>query len=149
MNKKLLACYTLTTLTLVACSQPGPHNSSSGYELTYARPKTAAELRAELLDRERGTPSQYLTVDAKHWRNLIGQLVIEGDITNQATLANFKDPVLSVTWYSKTNTELETMEYPVYELVQAQHTKHFKLKTNAPGHVASVAMGVAGATPVE
>jgi hypothetical protein len=135
-------------LALSAYTQPGPYTSNS-YTEAPERPKTAAELRAELLDRERGTPSQYLTVEAKHWRNLIGQLVIEGDVANQATLVNFKDPVLSVTWYSKTNTELETKTYPVYELVQAQHTRHCKRKTEAPGYVATVALGIADATPVE
>lgn len=75
--------------------------------------------------------------------------MIEGDVFNQATLANFKDPVLSVTWYSKTNTEPDTKSYPVYELVQAQHSRHFKLKTEAPGYVATVALGISDATSIE
>ena len=138
----------LLLLTLCACSQPGSYRSPS-YTAAPERPKTAVELRAELLDRERGAPTEYLQVEAKPWCNLTGQLVIEGDVANQATLANFKAPVLSVTWYSQTNTELETKSYPVYELVRAQHSRHFKCKAEAPGYVATVALGIADATPVE
>jgi hypothetical protein len=70
-------------------------------------------------------------------------------VANSATLARFKDPVLSVTWFSKTGTELETMQYPIYELVQAQGSKHFKLKTQAPDYVATVSLGIASAVAVE
>ena len=61
----------------------------------------------------------------------------------------YKDSMLSVTWYSKTHTEVGTKEYPIYELVPAQGTAHYKLKTDAPGYVATVALGISGATAVE
>ena len=54
-----------------------------------------------------------------------------------------------MTWYSKTNTEVGTKEYPVYELVRAKGATHFKLKTDAPGYVATVALGISGATAVD
>lgn len=90
-----------------------------------------------------------MQVEATYHRNFINQLVLEGDIASSATLATYKDPVLSVTWVSKTDTELETVEYPVYEVVRSQGSTHFKLKTKAPNYVASVRVGIAGATPIE
>jgi hypothetical protein len=75
--------------------------------------------------------------------------VLEGDIVSKASLATYKDPVLLVTWVSNTGTELETQQYPVFEVVRTQGSTHFKLKTSAPGYVASVRMGISGATPVE
>ena len=151
MSKQLLLSGALGLAVLLqSCSQANSHGSDSyTTEVEAPRPKTAAELRAELLQREQAAPETYVQVEGKHWRNLIDELVLEGDITNQATLARYKDPVLSVTWYSKTGTELETQHYQIYELVRPQGSAHFKLKTNAPSYVATVALGIASATPID
>jgi hypothetical protein len=119
MTKKLLtlAYAASTLLTLQACSPSTAYNDgpSGAGSLTASveRPKTAAELRAELLDQEQRAPEEYLGVDGTYRRNFINQLVLEGDIASAATLATYKDPVLSVTWYSKTQTEIGTQQYPV------------------------------------
>lgn len=146
-------CFLLLPALLQSCS-PGTaytSDSSGAGSLTASieRPKTAAELRAELLAQEQGSLEEYLQVEATYHRNFINQLVLEGDIASSATLATYKDPVLSVTWVSKTNTELETVQYPMYEIVRSRGATHFKLKTSSPGYVASVRIGIAGATPVE
>lgn len=112
-------------------------------------PKSAAELRAELLAQEQRAPKEYLGVDGTYRRNFISQLVLEGDIVNKASLATYKDPVLSVAWYSKTQTEIGTQQYLVYEVLSPHGSTHFKFKTSAPGEVASVAMGISSATPIE
>ncbi|WP_460584552.1 hypothetical protein [Hymenobacter arcticus] len=154
MNKPLRhLCFLLFPALIQACSPGTAYTSdSSGAGSPTAsveRPQTAAELRAELLAQEQRAPEEYLQVEATYHRNFINQLVLEGDIASSATLATYKDPVLSVTWVSKTDTELETVQYPVYEVVRSQGSTHFKLKTSAPGYVASVRVGIAGATPVE
>jgi hypothetical protein len=111
--------------------------------------KTAEELRAELLVREQNASEEYLKTTGTYRRNFIDQLVLEGDIANTAGLASFKDPVLTVKWYSKANTQIDTKQYQIYELVRAQHTTHFKLKTSAPDYVESVSMGVLEATSLD
>jgi hypothetical protein len=155
MTKQLLTlAYVVgTLLTLQSCrpitTYAGDQSGPGGLTASVERPKSAAELRAELLIQEQHSPEDYLQVEATYHRNFINQLVLEGDIASTATLATYKDPVLAVTWVSKTDTELETVKYPVYELVRSQGSTHFKLKTSAPGYVASVRVGIAGATPVE
>jgi hypothetical protein len=144
-----LVIYSLTLFTLTqSCTQVQSH-SSSYMAPPIEQPKTAAELRAELLAQEQSVPTTYLAASGTSRRNLIGQLVLEGYIANAATLANFKDPVLSVTWYSKTQTEIGTKEYPIYELVRAKAATPFKLKTDAPSYVATVALGISRAKAVE
>lgn len=150
---KHLRILLLLPVLLQACS-PGPSytegpSSPSGLTASVERPKSAAELRAELLAQEQGSPADYLVVKGTYRRNLISQLVLEGYIASGATLATYKDPVLSVTWYSKTQTEIGTQQYPVYELLRPHGSAHFKLKTSAPSEVASVAMSVSDAIPVE
>ncbi|MBJ6141796.1 hypothetical protein [Hymenobacter sp. BT559] len=150
MTKALLFTCCLAVLSLIqSCSQGEAYSSHASYTTPLEQPKTAEELRAELLAQEQSDPATYLGVAGTSRRNFINQLVLEGDIANAATLANFKDPVLSVTWYSKTQTELGIKEYPIYELVRAQGTTHFKLKTEEPSYVATVALGIAAATVVE
>lgn len=94
-------------------------------------------------------PAKYLRTRGTSRRNLIDQLVPEGTVANRATLASFKDPVLRVTWYSQTNTALDTHEYRIFERLGPRHTTKFKIKTEAPAYVATVAMGVLEATPVD
>lgn len=155
MPKKLLfsACLVGSLLALQSCSRGSTYSSETSGSDTYTasaeRPKSPEELRAELLAVEQNAPADYLGVEGTYHRNFINQLVLEGDIASKASLATYKDPVLSVTWYSKTQTEIGTQQYPVYELLSPQGSTHFKLKTSAPSEVASVAMSVAGATPVE
>ena len=140
----------LLAILFTSCSSADSYISNSYATTTVAeRPKTAQELRAELLAQEQGAPTEYLQAQGTYRRNLIGQLVLEGDIFNQATLARFKDPVLSVTWYSQTQTELGTQQLPIYEVMGPQDSKHYKLKTDAPSEVATVSIGITGATPIE
>ena len=135
---------------LSATSACSSSDSYSGMSLeTTAAPKTAAEMRAELLAEEQSSPGEYLKVTGTYRRNLIDQLVLEGDIKNTATLATFKDPILIVDWMSKTNTVIDTKQYRVYELVRHGHSAHFKLKTNAPEEVVSVSMGSNEAVAVD
>jgi hypothetical protein len=140
---------------LQACSYESPSTYSTTpadaetYTVSVKRRKTAERLRVKLLATEQRDPSTYLDVVGSYYRNLSSQLVLEGDIESKATLATFKDPVLSVTWYSKTQTEIGTQQYPVNELLRPQSSAHFKLETAAPGEVASVIMGVYEATPVK
>lgn len=150
MTKHLRLLASLSSLVLMqACSEANSYSGSSYTAPVEERPKTAEELRAELLAQEQNAPTEYLKTEGTYRRNFINQLVLEGDIANTATLANFKDPVLTVTWYSKTGTEVGAKEYPIYEVVQAQGTTHYKLKTDAPSFVATVALGISGATAVE
>lgn len=152
MSKRLLFPCALGLLALLqSCSQANSHGSESytTTEVEVPRPRTAEELRAELLQREQGAPTEYLQVAGTYHRNLINQLVLEGDITNQATLARYKDPVLSVTWYSQTQTELGSQQYPIYDVVRSHGSTHYKLKTAAPSEVATVSIGIAGATAIE
>ncbi|HEX8327282.1 MAG TPA: hypothetical protein VF629_07060 [Hymenobacter sp.] len=134
---------------IAACTHAESYDRVDYLTTAVERPKTAEELRAELLERERTSPEEYLTVEGTYRRNFINQLVLEGDITNQATMAKFKDPVLTVTWYSATDTELETKSYSVFEYVRPHGSAHFKLKTEAPSYVAKVGMSIFSATPLK
>lgn len=98
--------------------------------------------------RERQNPRDYLKEQGTWRENLINQTVLEGTITNSATLANFKDVILQVTWLTKTQTELKSERYAVYEYVGAGKTIEYKIKVDAPSAMGGVRIGIDSATPV-
>jgi hypothetical protein len=135
-----LACALAQLGLLPACSHPSDSDTA---------PVEQGETTAELLAQEQRAPEQYLQVSGTHRRNFLNQLVLEGDIANTATRATYKDPLLLVTWFSEAGIELGTKQYPLYELVRAQGSMHFMLKTEAPSYVAAAGMDIATATTVD
>ncbi len=81
--------------------------------------------------------------------NIIGQTVLEGTLKNTASMANYKDPVLTVSWLSKTNTVMESKQCRVYEYVAAGKTIRYKIKVRGPARAKSVKVSVHSATGLE
>jgi len=94
--------------------------------------KTPEQLRADLRQRERNSPQDYLEVHSTMRTNHIGEKVIGGIVTNKASVAVYKDIVLSVIFLSKTEADLGTRELKIYETVPPGHSKTFKFKIMAP-----------------
>jgi hypothetical protein len=114
-----------------------------------SREKSPEELRQELVSRERENPVNYLKIEGTMRNNLIGLKVLEGTITNSASIANFKDVVVEVTWFTKTDTELSKVYYTVYEYVGAGNSIRYKIKADAPGATGGFQINVSSATPAE
>ena len=89
-------------------------------------------LKLTIEEQEKMAPLTFLSVEGKLWENLIGQTVIEGDITSSATVAQFKDVVLKVNFYTKTGTFLGSEDFVVYEFVNPGQSVHFKIKSFGP-----------------
>ena len=86
-------------------------------------------LKLTIEEQEKMAPLTFLSVDGKLWENLIGQTVIEGDITSSATVAHFKDVVLKVNFYTKTGTFLGSEDFVIYEFVKPGQSTYFKIKS--------------------
>jgi hypothetical protein len=114
-------------------------NNSTNY-------KTPEQLRAELVEKERQNPSQYLSDHTTMRENLIDQKVIEGTITNTASVAAFKDMVLEVNFLSKTQTAIATKNFTIYELIEPHQTVKFKFKTYAPSETEKFEASIINAT---
>jgi len=90
-------------------------------------------------EREAENPSQYLTSKGNYNENLIGDKIkITGVITNNATYATYKDIVLEITYYSKTDTPLNTINYTVYEFVAPGASVPFKHKVKNYNNVGRI-----------
>ncbi|MBL0316466.1 MAG: hypothetical protein IPP69_12065 [Flavobacteriales bacterium] len=118
----------------------------------------------ELVSSEKMTPLIYLSVESKmrQDKKLVRQAglfrdaeyapdgaTIFGTIKNSATIAKFKDVVLSVTYFSQTKTKIETREYVIYEFYNPNSTNTFELKVNPPQAMKNFNVEIRAATPVD
>lgn len=101
--------------------------------------------KESLGDTEKKNPKLFLTVTGHDKRNLIGQTVVKGTLSNNAKVATFKDVELRLSFYSKTGTLLEEDPETVFETIAPGKTAEFKSKYFAPKGTDSVAIKVMGA----
>lgn len=114
-------------------------SEKQSYELT----------KQNLMEKEKKNPLDFLTVDGHNKHNIIGQMVIKGTITNNASVAAYKDVDVKLSFYSKTGALLESDKETVYEVVNPGESKNFKTKYFAPKGSDSVAFEVVGAKSIE
>ena len=88
--------------------------------------KTLEDLKAELLQKENENPKEYLKANITMRGNLLGEKVFEGSITNNATLASFKDVVIEISFLSKTESVIGTEKFTVYENFTPRRTVSIK-----------------------
>lgn len=127
----------LTIFSFVSCTS---EDSSTKSEVE----KSPDELKLELEMNEQSNPTQYLSIDSeKMKRNLVREKgflrnaqydgwIIEGFIRNSATIARYKDVVLTIQFHSQTGTVIEERDHPIYEYFEPGAFKHFKVKLYPP-----------------
>ena len=122
---------------------------STNSDTTAKSEKESYELTKEdLLKKEQKNPQNFLGVKGNNKKNILGQTVVKGTISNIATIAVFKDLDLKLSFYSKTKALLETDKETIYETLGPGESKDFKTKYFAPKGTDSVGLEVLGATVV-
>ncbi|MCD6067900.1 MAG: hypothetical protein K0S33_2726 [Bacteroidetes bacterium] len=97
---------------------------------------------------EQADPARFLDASGTYRENLWGDAMkVEGTITNKATVANYKDVVVEVIFYSETDTELDRKQYTIFEYFPAHSTTAFKLKLNRPQACKKLGWNAIIATP--
>ncbi len=139
--RKLILIFT-SSLVIFSCNNNDSkkaENEKNSYEAT----------KESLQDKETKSPQKFLTVTGHDRHNLLGQTVVKGTITNNATVASYKDVDVKLDFYSKTGTLLETDKETVYEIIAPGQSKNFKTKYFAPKGTDSVALSVTAAKVAE
>ncbi len=136
MNRIIPVCV-MAVLFFAACNSndKGPEKTKDKYEQT----------KETLGETEKKNPSLFLTVSGHDKRNLIGQTVVKGTLTNTAKVSNFKDIDLELSFYSKTGALLEKDHETIYESLAPGNSTNFKTKYFAPKGTDSVGLKVVGA----
>src|SRR5437868_12580186 len=136
--KKISAALLVVAFALTSCG--GKDKKTPEQE---AKTKTEYEkTKADLGETETKNPEMFLTATAHDKKNIIGQTVIRGSVTNNAKVSTFHDVDLEVTYFSKTGTLLEKDKEVVYETLGPGDSKSFKIKNLAPKGTDSVSLKV-------
>jgi hypothetical protein len=104
--------------------------------------------KEQLLNKEQKDPAAFLSVSGKNKKNIVGQTVIRGTVSNKASVATFKDVDIKLSFYSKTKALLETDKETIFEILEPGESKAFKTKYFAPKGTDSVTLEVLGAKVV-
>ena len=147
----------IISLFLCACT------NGNGKSFIPERPKTAAELRAELKSKEEDNAAQYLDAGTLQWRkdtkvvetHLLWPdergpdgITITGTIKNTASVAKFKDIRIKVSWISETQTEISSSDFVIYKEVDPGKSVSFSFKTYPPDAMRNLTYTILGASPV-
>lgn len=136
--KKIIPALIMLCFVFIACNsnkKDDPAKDKDKYQQT----------KETLEQTEKKNPKRFLTVDGHDRKNLIGQRVIKGTVSNKATVASFKDVDIELSFFSKTGTLLEKDHEVVYETIAPGESTSFKTKYFAPKGTDSVAMVIVGA----
>jgi hypothetical protein len=131
--------FSILTMFLISCASSEPKVDAEKYE----------KAKESVGEQEKKDPVQFLTVSSTDRKNLIGQKVVKGTVTNKASVASYKDIIVKVGFYSKTGVLLEEVKETVYEVVAPNHSASFKTKNFAPKGTDEVKVSIVSAKVAE
>ena len=129
---------TVLSLAIIGCNS----GSTTGYDSG----QSYLETKMKLEDKEKQNPTSFLSTDGTYRKNLMGEWVLEGSISNSATVATYKDVILKVNFYSKTNTYLGSENEAIYEYFPPGKSKKFKIKTYGYKGTKTIGWNIFGAS---
>jgi hypothetical protein len=135
--KSIPALVFIAAITITAC------NSSDKKDDT--KKDKYEQTKENLEETEKKNPTRFLTVTGHDKRNLLGQTVVKGTLSNTGKVATFKDVEIRLSFYSKTGSLLEEDPETIFESIAPGKSTDFKTKYFAPKGTDSVALKVMGA----
>lgn len=106
------------------------------------------EHKESLAEKEKKNPLNFLSVTGDNKKNLIGQTVIRGKISNKATVSAYKDVRIKMLCYKDDKLVIEH-EDVIDDVIKPNSTKDFKTKYRLPKGTDSIALSIMSATVVE
>jgi hypothetical protein len=92
-------------------------------------------------------PKDFLSVSYKlNYKVFSGKDEIIGIIYNNASMATFKDVILTVTYSTNTDTELYRENFVLYDYVYPGSSTNFNLKTYSPEGTKKIGVYIKSAT---
>lgn len=113
----------------IGCEHEGDSSDSGNTYSNSLSHESYQDVKETLEDKELNNPLSFLEESATYRKNLLGEFVIEGKIINLATIATFKDAVIEVTYYSRTNTYLGSEHFTIFEYFKPKSKTPFKIKS--------------------
>ena len=137
MEKTLLACVVVLAM-LVACK-------NKDADANKLDKKTYKEQKENLLDKEKKSPKEFLTIEGTDKRNFWGQTVFKGVIHNSASICSYKNVRVKLLYYKTDGTLVTNHEEQFDETVKPGDDIEFKAKYKTPRGTDSVAASIMSA----
>lgn len=136
--KKLMAAAFLCIAFFACKDDPSKEKKFDG--VSYEKAKET------LGEKEKNNPVAFLKIDNRDRKNIIGQTVVIGHLTNNATVCVYKDVDIRLSFFSKTGVKLDEGIETIYETIPPGKTIKFKTKYFTPKGTDSVFVAVVKAT---
>lgn len=114
--------------------------NKSDYEINSER--NYEKGKVTLQQTEQKSPANFLVIEGEKKKNIIGQTVVRGEITNNAKIVSFKDVEIKLSFFSKTGALLEQDREIIYEKIAPGNSKKFKSKYYTPKGTDSVSFKI-------
>ncbi len=108
--------------------------------------KSYTESRESIEQQERKKPLRFLKVEGDYKKNIVGQTVVKGEITNIATIADYTNVRVKMLFYNKEKKVFENHEKVVEGVVNAGETVKFKAKFRTQQKTDSVSLSIMNAS---
>jgi hypothetical protein len=118
---------------------------NSGDKTTGVKKDKYEQTKEDLEATEKKNPTRFLSVTGHDKRNLLGQTVVKGTLSNSAKVASYKDVEIRLSFYSKTKALLEEDAETIFETIAPGKSADFKTKYFAPKGTDSVVLKIIGA----
>jgi hypothetical protein len=120
---------------------------TNDFESFEERELSPSQLRQQLLEKEQSNPLSYLSVNGSMFENKVKTkhgtffrssewkvdgYILEGYITNTATIASFKDITVRISFISSTGSTIDNTDFVVYDYVPANDGISYKEKIYPP-----------------
>jgi hypothetical protein len=121
-----------------------------GRSSTYSTsPETYQEKVMTVEEIEKADPTRFLNANGTYNENFWGtKFKVHCTISNKATVASYKDAVVRITFFSKTNTVLGSEDVTLYEVFPPTSSKTMELKVTMYKDVRKLGWDVVRATAI-
>lgn len=104
------------------------------------------EQKESLLDKEKKSPKEFLTITGTDNRNFWGQTVYRGEIHNSASVCSYKNVRVKLLYYKNDGTLVTNHEEQYDDVIKPGDKMEFKAKYKTPRGTDSVAASIMSAT---
>lgn len=93
-------------------------------------------------------PLRFLSVEGNYNESFWGtKFKLKGKVTNKATISDYKDIIVRITYYSKTESVIGTQDYTIYQVFPSNKVTDFKLDVKNYKDVNSIGLELVNAIP--
>ena len=124
--------------------------SSCGSSANDEKPSAKYEEKKNSLEEiERSSPLQFLKMSGNNRSNLVNKVVIEGDVTNSATLVAYNDIEVRITFKDEKGSVIQKDTKTLDMTINPNSRQAVKIKVKKPKGTTSVIFDIINATPVK